>query len=385
MKVAIIRERRAGETRVAASPDVVKKLAALGFEVAIEAGAGDGAGLSDAAFAEAGAQIAADAAQTLAGANVVLKVQRPMTVADGGVDELSLMPPSAILIGLLNPLAEAGQFAGYAERHLTVFAMELVPRISRAQSMDALSSQANLAGYKAVLDAGIYYKHVMPMMMTAAGTVAPAKVLILGAGVAGLQAIATARRLGGVVSAFDVRPAVKEQVESLGASFVEVEGAGEAETSGGYAKEMDEDYKRRQAEAIYGALKKNDICITTAQIPGKPSPKLITAQMVADMKAGSVIVDLAVEGGGNCELTEYDQVVQAGGVTIVGFANVAARLAADASALYARNLLNFLSPMVDTEQGAIAIDWEDEVIAGACAMRDGELVHPSLMVAQGGE
>ncbi len=385
MKVAIIRERRAGETRVAASPDVVKKLAALGFEVAIEAGAGDGAGLSDAAFAEAGAQIAADAAQTLAGANVVLKVQRPMTVADGGVDELSLMPPSAILIGLLNPQAEAGQFAGYAERHLTVFAMELVPRISRAQSMDALSSQANLAGYKAVLDAGIYYKHVMPMMMTAAGTVAPAKVLILGAGVAGLQAIATARRLGGVVSAFDVRPAVKEQVESLGASFVEVEGAGEAETSGGYAKEMDEDYKRRQAEAIHGALKKNDICITTAQIPGKPSPKLITAQMVADMKAGSVIVDLAVEGGGNCELTEYDQVVQAGGVTIVGFANVAARLAADASALYARNLLNFLSPMVDTEQGAIAIDWEDEVIAGACAMRDGELVHPSLMVAQGGE
>ncbi len=385
MKVAIVRERRAGETRVAASPDVVKKLAGLGFEVAIEAGAGEGAGVPDQAFADAGAQIAADAAQTLNGANVVLKVQRPMTPADGGVDELSMIPSSAILIGLLNPLVETGQFAGYGERHLTVFAMELVPRISRAQSMDALSSQANLAGYKAVLDAGIYYKRVMPMMMTAAGTVAPAKVLILGAGVAGLQAIATARRLGGVVSAFDVRPAVKEQVESLGASFVEVEGAGDAETSGGYAKEMGEDYKRRQAEAIHEALKKNDICITTAQIPGKPSPKLITAQMVADMRPGSVIVDLAVEGGGNCELTEYDQVVQADGVTIVGFANVAARLAADASALYARNLLNFLSPMVDTEQGAIAIDWEDEVIAGACAMRDGELVHPSLTAAQGGE
>ena len=381
MKVAIVKECRPGETRVAASPDMVKKLIGLGFGVAVEAGAGDGAGMPDAILAEAGAEIAGDAAAALAGAGVVLKVQRPMTLDDGGVDELATMPANAILVGLLNPLGEPNQFAGYITKHLTVFAMELIPRISRAQSMDALSSQANLAGYKAVLDACIYYKHIMPMMMTAAGTLAPAKALILGAGVAGLQAIATARRLGAIVSAFDVRPAVKEQVESLGASFVEIEGAVGAETAGGYAKEMDEDYKRRQAEAIHAALKKNDICITTAQIPGKPSPKLITAQMVADMKPGSVIVDLAAEGGGNCELTEYDKVVQAGGVTIVGFANTAARLAADASALYARNLLNFLTPMVDQEQNELAIDWEDEVVAGACAMRDGELVHPALMTA----
>jgi len=381
MKVAIVKERRPGESRVAASPDMVKKLAALGFEVAIETSAGAGAGMPDAIFSEAGAVIAGDAAATLAGAGIVLKVQRPMTPQDGGADELSTIPASAILIGLLNPLGAPDQFATYAAKHLTVFAMELIPRISRAQSMDALSSQANLAGYKAVLDACIYFKHIMPMMMTAAGTLAPAKVLILGAGVAGLQAIATARRLGGVVSAFDVRPVVKEQVESLGASFVEVEGSRDAETAGGYAKEMDEDYMRRQAEAIGAALKKSDICITTAQIPGKPSPKLITAEMVADMKAGSVIVDLAAEGGGNCELTEYDQVVQAGGVTIVGFANTAARLAADASTLYARNLLNFLSPMVDPEQRALAIDWEDAITAGACAVREGHIVHPSLMNA----
>jgi len=381
MKVAIVKERRPGETRVAASPDMVKKLIAQGFEVAIETDAGAGAGVADEVFAQAGAAIAADAAATLAGAGIVLKVQRPMTPEDGGADELGLIPANAILVGLLNPLGKPEQFAGYAAKHLTVFAMELVPRISRAQSMDALSSQANLAGYKAVLDACIYYKHVMPMMMTAAGTVAPAKVLILGAGVAGLQAIATARRLGGVVSAFDVRPVVKEQVESLGASFVEVEGAKDAETAGGYAKEMGEDYKRRQSEAMDAALKKSVFCITTAQIPGRPSPKLITAQMIADMKPGSVIVDLAVEGGGNCELSEYDKVVQAGGVTIVGFANTAARLAADASTLYARNLLNFLTPMVDQEHKTLAIDWEDEVTAGACAMRDGQVVHPSLMNA----
>ncbi len=379
MKVAIVKERRPGETRVAASPDMVKKLVGMGLDVAVETGAGEAAGMLDAGFAEAGAEIVGDAAAAFGGAGVVLKVQRPITLDDGGQDELSMIAADAILIGLLNPLAEPNQFAGYITKHLTVFAMELVPRISRAQSMDALSSQANLAGYKAVLDACIYYKHVMPMMMTAAGTLAPAKVLILGAGVAGLQAIATARRLGGVVSAFDVRPAVKEQVESLGASFVEVAGAENAETSGGYAKEMDEDYKRRQADAIHDALKKSDICITTAQIPGRPSPKLITADMVADMKTGSVIVDLAAEGGGNCELTEYDKVVQAGGVTIVGLANTAARLAADASSLYARNLLNFLTPMVDQEQGGLAIDWEDEVIAGACAMREGELIHPSLV------
>ncbi len=385
MNVAILKERRAGETRVAASPDMVKKLSAMGVAVAVETGAGTGAGVPDSAFAEAGARIASDAADALDAADLVLKVRRPMTAGEGEVDELSMIPDGATLIGLLNPLVQTGQWDGYAAKGLTVLAMELVPRISRAQSMDALSSQANLAGYKAVLDACIYYKRAMPLMMTAAGTLAPARVLILGAGVAGLQAIATARRLGAVVSAFDVRPAVKEQVESLGASFVEVEGASaDAETKGGYAKEMDEDYKRRQSAAIHEALKKADICITTAQIPGKPSPRLITAQMVMDMKPGSVIVDLAAEGGGNCEMTQPDKVVAVEGRTIVGFTNMAARIATDASQLYARNLLNLVQPFIDKDSGALNLDFADAVIEGCCAMREGRLVHPTLTGQQGG-
>jgi NAD(P) transhydrogenase subunit alpha len=383
MKLAILKERHPGETRVAASPDMVKKLVGMGLEVTVETNAGVASGASDAAFSDAGASIAADPSQTLSNAAVVMKVRRPVVEGEGETDELALIPDGALLIGLINPLGDPGQFQAYAAKRLTVLAMELVPRISRAQSMDALSSQANLAGYKSVLDACIYYKRAMPLMMTAAGTLAPAKVLILGAGVAGLQAIATARRLGAVVSAFDVRPAVKEQVESLGANFVEVEGAADAETSGGYAKEMDDDYKRRQSQAIHDALKKSDICITTAQIPGRPSPKLITTAMVQDMKSGSVIVDLAAEGGGNCELTQVDQVVVTGGVTIVGFANVAARMATDASSLYARNLLNLVQPFVDKESGDLALDFEDEVIAGACAMRAGELVHPMLTNKEG--
>ncbi|MBC6439653.1 MAG: Re/Si-specific NAD(P)(+) transhydrogenase subunit alpha [Rhodospirillales bacterium] len=378
MKVAILKERHPGETRVAASPDMVKKLVGLGVEVVVEAGAGAASGITDDAFGTAGAGIAGDPVRTLDGAEVVLKVRRPAVECEGETDEVALIPAGSVLIGLVNPLVDRGQFQAYAAKRLTVLAMELVPRISRAQSMDALSSQANLAGYKSVLDACIYYRRAMPLMMTAAGTLTPAKVLILGAGVAGLQAIATARRLGAVVSAFDVRAAVKEQVESLGASFVEVEGVEDAESSGGYAKEMGEDYKRRQAEAIAAALKKCDICITTAQIPGRPSPKLITAEMVCAMKPGSVIVDLAVEGGGNCALTQYDQVVQAEGVTIVGFANVPARMATDASSLYARNLLNLIQPFIDKENGTLTLDFEDEVIAGACAMRAGELVHPML-------
>ncbi|MBN36310.1 MAG: NAD(P)(+) transhydrogenase (Re/Si-specific) subunit alpha [Rhodospirillaceae bacterium] len=378
MKLAILKERHPGETRVAASPDMVKKLAAMGVDVVIETGAGQAARTPDTAFADVGATIAADPVETLASADVLFKVRRPVVEGEGATDELALIPEGALLVGFINPLADPGQFSAYAARKLTVLAMELVPRISRAQSMDALSSQANLAGYKSVLDACIYYQRAVPLMMTAAGTLAPAKVLILGAGVAGLQAIATARRLGAVVSAFDVRPAVKEQVESLGASFVEVEGAEDAETSGGYAKEMSDDYKRRQAQAIHGAIAKSDICIATAQIPGRPSPKLITAEMVAAMKPGSVIVDLAVEGGGNCELSQYDQVVDADGVTIVGFANMAARMATDASSLYARNLLNLIQPFIDKETGTLNLDFEDEVIAGACAMKQGELVHPML-------
>ena len=275
--------------------------------------------------------------------------------------------------GLLAPLQNREQVEDYARRGVTAFAMELVPRISRAQGMDALSSQSNLAGYKAVLDAAAEFGKVIPMMMTAAGTVAPARILVLGAGVAGLQAVATARRLGGVVSAFDVRPAAKEQVESLGAKFVEVadEEAESAETAGGYAREMNDDYRRRQRALIHETLKGQDIAICTALIPGKPAPTLITAAMAADMKPGSVIVDLATETGGNCELSRHGEVVREGGVTIIGHANVPGRVPVDASALYARNLLNFVGPMIDKDSGALAIDWDDEVISGACVARGG--------------
>ena len=378
MKVAILKERRPGETRVAASPHMIGKLAGLGVDVAIEREAGVLAGFSDAQFAGAGAAIAEGPVQALAGANAVFKVRRPVVEGEGNIDELALIPDGALLVGLLDPLAEPGQFKAYARKRLTVLAMELVPRISRSQSMDALSSQANLAGYKAVLDACIYYRRVLPLMMTAAGTLAPARVLVLGAGVAGLQAIATARRLGAVVSVFDVRPAVKEQVESLGAAFVEVSGGERAETGAGYAREMDEDYRERQAQAIGDALGKCDICIATARIFGRPAPTLITADMVAAMNPGAVIVDLAVEDGGNCELAKHDQVVQAGGVTIVGFANVPGRLPSDASALYARNLLSLVQPFINRETGALQLDMTDEVVAGTCAMDAGRLVHPLL-------
>ena len=372
MKIAIPKERRSGETRVAASPLTVRKFAELGVEVAVEAGAGAGSAVPDSEFAAAGAAIAGDAAAAWEGADLVLKVARPMT-ADEGEDEMARLAPGSALAGLLAPLQNREQVEDYARRGVTAFAMELVPRISRAQGMDALSSQSNLAGYKAVLDAAAEFGKVIPMMMTAAGTVAPARILVLGAGVAGLQAVATARRLGGVVSAFDVRPAAKEQVESLGAKFIEVadEEAESAETAGGYAREMSDDYRRRQRALIHETLKGQDIAICTALIPGKPAPVLITAEMAADMKPGSVIVDLATETGGNCELSRHGEVVREGGVTVVGHANVPGRVPVDASALYARNLLNFVGPMIDTESGALAIDWDDEVIAGACVARGG--------------
>ncbi len=290
MKIAVPKERRAGEARVAASPDTVRKFVQLGFDVAIEAGAGAGASIGDEVFREAGATIAADSKALYAEGDVVLKIQRPTD------EEAGLLKPGAVLVGGMAALANRDLMTTLAERRVTVFAMELLPRITRAQSMDILSSQANLAGYKAVLDAAGEFTRAIPMMMTAAGTIAPARFLILGAGVAGLQAIATAKRLGGVVYAFDVRPAVKEQVESLGGRFVEVdaEAVKDAETAGGYAKEMGEDYKRKQAAKIAETLKKTDIAICTALIPGKPAPVLITEDMVKDMRPGSVIVDLAV-------------------------------------------------------------------------------------------
>ncbi|MGE0096566.1 MAG: Re/Si-specific NAD(P)(+) transhydrogenase subunit alpha [Alphaproteobacteria bacterium] len=380
MKIGVPKERRPHERRVAATPDSVKRLVGMGAEVLVETGAGAGSNIPDDAFVAAGAKIAPDEAAALRDADIVLKVQRPLTAAEGGPDEVALLKKGAILVGLLSPHADRALLDAYAKAGIVAFSMEFTPRITRAQAMDALSSQSNLAGYKAVIDAAAEFGRAFPMMMTAAGTIAPARVVILGAGVAGLQAIATARRLGAVVSAFDVRAAAKEQVESLGASFVEVsaEDAKAAETAGGYAKEMSEDYKRKQAQVLRDHLKKQDVVITTALIPGKPAPRLIDASMVAEMKPGAVIVDLAVEAGGNCELSEFGKIVVKHGVTIVGHANVPSRVATDASALYSRNLWSFLSLLIDAKEKALKIDWEDEIVKGMLIARDGIVVHPTL-------
>jgi NAD(P) transhydrogenase subunit alpha len=374
MKVAIPKESAEGEARVAASPETVKKLKGLGLEIVVETGAGDGARITDQAYADAGAEIAVDAKAALGDADVVLKVARPTP------DEISKIKKGAVLIAMLAPLAHKEDAKSYAAAGITSFAMELVPRITRAQSMDVLSSQANLAGYKAVLDACAHYARVFPMMMTAAGSIAPARVFIMGVGVAGLQAIATAKRLGAVVSATDVRPATKEQVESLGGKFVMVESeeTAEAETAGGYAKEMSEDYKRQQAELVATTIAKQDIVITTALIPGRTAPVLVTEDMVKTMRPGSVIVDLAVEAGGNCPLSEADKVVVKHGVTLIGYTNLASRVAEDSSLLYARNLFNFLVPLLNKETGALDINWDDEIITGAALTRDGAVIHPLL-------
>ena len=374
MKLAVPKESHPQETRVAISPETVKKFRALNLEVLVERGAGARAGFVDADYDAAGAGIADGGAALLGRADLVLKVRAPSGA------ELSAMEPGTALVGMLSPYGARDAVDAYAAARVDAFAMELVPRISRAQSMDVLSSQANLAGYKAVIDASAEFARAMPMMMTAAGTVPPARVFVLGAGVAGLQAIATARRLGAIVSATDVRPAVKEQVESLGASFVMVESeeTEAAETAGGYAKEMSEDYRRRQAELVAGHLAKQDIVITTALIPGRPAPVLITEEMVSSMKPGSIIVDLAVEQGGNCPLSREGEVVDHGGVRIIGHVNVPGRLPVDASALYARNLYNFVSPFVDGETGAVEFDWNDELVTGTGLTRDGNVVHPSF-------
>ena len=372
MRIAIMKERRAHERRVAGSPETVKKLKALGFDVVIESGAGDRAAMGDEDFAAAGAEIAADAA-ALANADIILKVQRPMLADEDGADEMALIKKGAIVIGMLGGLQYKDHIAAYTKAGVTAFSLEMLPRITRAQSMDVLSSQSNLAGYKAVLDGAAEFGRAFPMMMTAAGTIAPARVIVLGAGVAGLQAIATARRLGAVVTAYDVRPAVKEQVESLGGKFLEVDEGeiADAETAGGYAKEMGEDYRKKQEAALREALKKQDIAICTALIPGRPAPELISAEMVAEMKPGSVIVDLAVEQGGNCPLSEYGKIVEKHGVRIVGHANVPSRLAVDATAMYAKNLLNFVTLLADGERGAMEIDWTDEIVQGCLLTRDG--------------
>ena len=378
MKVAIVKERRTDERRVAATPDSVKRMVGMGLDVAVEGGAGAESSFLDAAYAAAGATIAADGAEALAGADIVLKVQRP-TLGNDGVDEIGMIKRGAALIGLLAPLQHRAEVEAYAKAGIAAVAMELIPRITRAQTMDALSSQANLAGYKAVLDAAGEFGRALPMMMTAAGTIKAARVLVMGAGVAGLQAIATARRLGAIVSATDVRIAAKEQVESLGATFITVdeEAMRAAETAGGYAREMGEEFQRRQREHIAEALRRTDIVICTALIPGRRAPTLLTADMIAGMMPGSVVVDLAVEAGGNVEGSRPGETVTtANGIKIIGHRNTPSRVATDASQLYARNLTAFLALLV--KDGQLHIDTSDEIVKAALLTLDGAVVNPAL-------
>ena len=372
MKIAIPVEIDAGEPRVAGTPDTVKKLKGLGADVAVEPGAGVKSGVLDADYIAAGATIDAAAVKD---ADVVLKVRRPTEA------ELATYKKGAVVIAIMDPFGNEAALNALAAAGVTAFAMELMPRITRAQSMDVLSSQANLAGYRAVIDGAEQYGRALPMMMTAAGTVPAAKAFVMGVGVAGLQAIATARRLGAVVTATDVRPATKEQVESLGAKFLAVEDEEfkNAQTAGGYAKEMSKDYQAKQAALVAEHIKKQDIVITTALIPGRPAPRLITADMVKSMKPGSVIVDLAVERGGNVEGVQAGGVADVNGVKILGYLNVPGRLAATASSLYAKNLYNFLETLIDKSTKALAINWDDEIVKGTALTRDGAVIHPSFM------
>ena len=379
MKIAILKERRPHETRVAATPETVKKLKALGAEVTVEAGAGNSAAYPDQAYVDAGANIVPDAATASAAGDILFKIQRPMSQAEG-LDEIGLLRAGQTLMSPIGALTDRELVQALAAKGVTAFALEMIPRITRAQSMDILSSQANLAGYKAVLLAANTFGRIFPQMMTPGGTLVPARAFIMGVGVAGLQAIATARRLGAVVTATDVRPATKEQVQSLGGKFIAVEDEEfrAAETAGGYAKEMSAEYRAKQAALVADHIKTQDIVVTTALIPGRKAPVLVTEDMVRTMKPGSVIVDMAVEQGGNCPLSEYGKVVEQHGVKIVGPANLPAELPTDASSLFARNLLNFITPMVDKETKALKIDLEDEVVKGTLVTRDGQIVHPSL-------
>src|SRR5690349_14994685 len=379
MKIAILKERRPHETRVAATPETVKKLKALGAEVTVEAGAGTAAAYTDQAYVEAGATVVPDASSAAAAGDIVFKIQRPMASAEG-LDEIGLLRSGQTLMSPLGALTNKELVAALAAKGVQAFALELIPRITRAQSMDILSSQANLAGYKAVLMAADNFGRIFPQMMTPGGTLAPSRAFIMGVGVAGLQAIATARRLGSIVTATDVRPATREQVQSLGAKFVAVEDEEfkAAETAGGYAKEMSAEYRAKQAALVADHIKTQDIVITTALVPGRKAPVLVSEDMVKTMKSGAVIVDMAVEQGGNCPLSQYGTVVEAHGVRIVGPANLPGGVATDASALFARNLLNFITPMVDKETKALTINLEDEVVKGTLVTQNGQIVHPSL-------
>ena len=370
--VAVTRERRAGETRVATTPEAVKKLLALGVSVTVETGAGVSASTPDAEYAAAGAKISPDLATTLSDADILLKVRGPSE------EEIAHLKRGAIVVGLLNPHVEREALEALAGACVDAYAMEFVPRTSRAQAMDALSSQANLAGYRAVIEAAEHYGRAMPMMMTAAGAIAPAKVFVMGAGVAGLQAIATARRLGGVVTATDVRPAAREQVESLGAKFIAVEDEEfkAAETAAGYAKPMSAEYQAKQAALVADHIKKQDIVITTALIPGRAAPQLVSEEQVMSMKPGSVLVDLAVEQGGNIAGSRPDKIVPVGGARIIGISNLAGRIPADASSLYARNLAAFAALLI--KDGAVAPDQEDDILKSSLVTHGGDIIHPAL-------
>ncbi len=361
------------EPRVAVSPETVKKLVGLGATVRVQSGAGRRSRFSDEVLKAAGAEIAATAAEAARGADILLKVRRP------SAEEIGQLKPGAMVAAILDPYDKAAM-EPLAATNASLFSMEFMPRITRAQSMDVLSSQANLAGYKAVVDAASMFGQALPMMMTAAGTVPAAKVFIMGVGVAGLQAIATARRLGGIVSAPDVRPATKEQVASLGAKFIAVEDDEfkEAQTAAGYAKPMSAEYQAKQAELIANHIKNQDIVITTALIPGRPAPRLITRAMVESMKPGAVIVDLAAERGGNCEATVPGQTVEVSNVTIAGPINLAGTVAVNASSLYAKNLFTFLELFFDKKDKTFRVDWEDEIVKGTLVARDGKIVHPNL-------
>ncbi|MCW2273243.1 Re/Si-specific NAD(P)(+) transhydrogenase subunit alpha [Rhodoblastus acidophilus] len=375
MRIAVPAETRDREARVAATPDTVKKYIALGAEVVVQKGAGAGAGITDADFEKAGATIAPNAQATVAKADVVLAVRRPEPQTLSGVNA------DAVVLAVMDPYGQERLIKALAGAGVRAFAMELMPRITRAQSMDVLSSQANLAGYRAVIEGADEFHRVLPMMMTAAGTVPAAKIFVMGVGVAGLQAIATAKRLGAVVTATDVRPATKEQVESLGGKFLAVEDEEfkQAQTAGGYAKEMSKEYQAKQAELVASHIAKQDIVITTALIPGRPAPKLVSSAMVASMRPGSVIVDIAAERGGNCELTKPGEIfVSPNGVKVIGSLNLASHLAATASALYAKNLLTFLETMIDKESKSIVVNEEDELIKATLLTKGGAVIHPNF-------
>ena len=375
MRIAVSAETQGEEPRVAATPETVKRYKAMGAEVVVQKGAGLSSGITDADYEAAGAVLVATSAEAIAGADVILSVRRPNAIALAGVK------PGVALICIADPYGADVALAELAKTGVSAFAMEFMPRITRAQVMDVLSSQANLAGYRSVIDGAGEFGRALPMMMTAAGTVPAARIFIMGVGVAGLQAIATARRMGAIVTATDVRPATKEQVESLGAKFLAVEDDEfkQAQTAGGYAKEMSKGYQAKQAELTASHIAKQDIVITTALIPGRPAPKLISAAMVASMRPGSVIVDLAVERGGNCELSKPGEVfVTDNGVKIVGHLNVAGRIAATASALYAKNLFSFLETLVGKETRDLAINWDDELVRATLLTRDGAVVHPNF-------